>query len=475
MSYIQNNNQPSHISQQKLQKEARIKAYNLLAHQTTAAERSTFNLSILKNLSPFKRAKLNHIITQCLTFEVNYESQESIANGDVRRGTMNQWIKEFVKFGLIRKIYRHRMTCIYQVDPYLFADREYYYQYLPSLKSLTYLLLISSLSEYRTPIKCFSNTRSVSANIFKKTVNRTVGSNGQVHHTQEGVVMTTIPKWLFSLEGVLTLTPAGYIELSGFSEVDIAYGKAELIRHLRKHKSYPAEPFKWFLTVCRRNATEGKRRIDWMMVSKMKAIAGYDGNEDKYIPTEYRELEQSSPSMINSNNKSSIKGKSKDAAYQAYVPEERKPDEDSFVAAFKVAANCVEKNSCYGNPWYNAMTLEQQAALHQKYPTYAKLAGVQPVVITDAVSNLTQDESLLSQQLTYLNIEEEPLFEEITDIVSGMANFRSSSFDVDNLPMYQPETDEMDELLKAYNPGREKSSHTSFKSVGNILESVLRT
>lgn len=490
MLHVENNNPPSHTSQEKLIGIGTSR-FDVLHSRVNITPQEIVNhyTPIIQSYTQKAIGTLDFGINQELHHGVNFASRETIGRRGrgreqvVHRDTVGRHMKQFVKDGLLIKVYRPNKTCIYRMHPLLFAYREYFKHLLPSLKSLTIMLLLSCFTVNAVHTKYYGNTntrKSLSFN-YLKTVTRIENTDGTVYHTKKGLVMNVFPSYIDSITE-LNLTELGKIELSGFQEADVLFARKEMA----KYKATLKNPFVWFLTVCRNSAKTHSRKIDWQLVSQMRQARGYDGTEEKYIKREQTSFEQSSSAMNDSNNKSSIRGKARDAAYQAYVPDERKPDEDPLVAAFKVAANCIVKNYYFGNPWYDKLTLEQKAALHAEYPTYAKLARIEPVLLgqgyeehvvmpVDASKTLPA-ESLFKTEPYTLNVEEEPMWEEISEVISGMANFKSSPLDVNNLPTYTPETDEVDDLLNSYHPlptrGRDISSQTHFKSVGSVIESL---
>lgn len=484
------NNIPKHP---RSQQEARLKGYNLLAHECNDKEYREDIESRFTSLHKSVRKTFNFIAEVYAVNGKCFTSLETIA----RRGrgkpfamcvrTASRHVAILHKIGLINKTYRHMKTSTYELDPWFIKNRDYFRELFSSVKFLSLSLLLSAASSFSSNVMQRNyklNTNTSSSQTFSKNnlpLNNLSLSDYYV--SKKGLLMNAIPQYVLDITE-LNLEPAGAIELSAFEEADILYGR----RALRKQTVKLGNPFAWLVSVCKVSATNHGRQPNWVLVNQMKMIAQVTDKCLRYTEVEGREglSPYGSSSMNYNNNKRSIKGKAKDAAYQAYVPDERKPDEDPLVAAFKVAANCVFINYYFGNPWYDKLTLEQKAALHAEYPTYAKLARIEPVLLgqgyeehvvmpVDASKTLPA-ESLFKTEPYTLNVEEEPMWEEISEVVSGMANFKSSPLDVNNLPTYTPETDEVDDLLNSYHPlptrGRDISSQTHFKSVGSVIESL---
>lgn len=466
-------NKPKHS---RSQQEARLKGYNLLAHEFNDKEHIDDVNMRLQSIYPAARDTYSFLVKQYALYGKCFPSVDTIA----RRGrgndyvvsprTVHRHLRLLVKVGLLHMQYRHFKTSLYTIDAWFMKNRDFFRKYLPSVAFLSLSLLLSSVDAFEGRViqnKYKLNTNTSSSLIFSKNnlpLNKFRVSDMYV--TKKGLLMNSIPPYILDITE-LNLEPAGAIELSAFSEADILYGR----KALQKQTVKLLNPFAWLVSVCKVSATNAGRQPNWVLVNQMKLIAGVTDKCLRYTEVEGRsELSPYGSSFMNNNyKKSSHKGKVKDVAYEPYKPVERVAEEDPLVAAFKVAKAVCTVNYYFGNPWYDKLTHDQKVSLHQEYPTYARLAHV----------NSPSVESLSKNNSTNLDLEDESIWVEIDEIVSGMSNFKREPLDEASLPLYTVEKDEFDEMVERYvsrpSEGGRNLSRSHFQPIGNILESVLGT
>lgn len=243
-----------------------------------------------KNLVSKSRYKLQ-IINSLLVLKnkhgVVFPAQSKLAEwSGVCRETINRFIPELIESEIIlKKIDRHRNTCIYYLNPLLdhLAELSYMRKILPALKQVYFNSIYGLFKAIVTPYKeeeDYFNNPSITiveeqaqklSDFNRESYRGVINNNRRMKIPKKGRVLTmevskpTISPVLHRITTALNLTKAGQLKLLVFPEAALRATFDEY-----KRKSSLKEPFFWFLTYAKGYCIQNNLHVDWDMWYTLK-------------------------------------------------------------------------------------------------------------------------------------------------------------------------------------------------------------
>ena len=254
------------------------------SHKKTFAGPDTLKKS-LPEISRTQRDALNYLVYMGGNCSVVAPSQDHIGKriGKTRE-TVNRILKPLEDKGFVRSYYRHRHTCVYEVNPVLLGPWRFHFsQWLPALKGLLLISLLSlGFEQNVTPLK--KKDKYISYRFG--TYTHDYVSGGSRHHRRQPerykkrsrkLVMHAVKQFYgenpFSeaiglVAEVIPLTLWGKIKLSAFQDRVILNALKALL-----DSQVPIErPVLWLFKKCIEVSRSHKYSINWDWMKQL-AIA----------------------------------------------------------------------------------------------------------------------------------------------------------------------------------------------------------
>jgi len=236
---------------------------------------------LLFGLSDAKRGILDYIFCMLPRQNGIFSSQAHIAdNVGITREWTNKCIKDLVSLGLLKKIYRHRKTCIYMVPEKLFAAKNI--KWLVRLFPSIYKLLTTNFTPNYKYLN-YLNMKKLSIqilsqlglNMFGEENNKVENSYEFIDSVKNGTKLDIKAlinfRGLTKCLGVFCLTQHGIIKLMGYSnEVLLEALKVYEETDMSLFDDY----FEQFTVICDRISHINNLKVDHFLVNCLKSMYG---------------------------------------------------------------------------------------------------------------------------------------------------------------------------------------------------------